>query len=285
MRTLATALAMVVAAALAGLAAPAPARAAGHGAARSAGGQCGFVCQVSGLPGAAGYVGQIIIPAVGFQGPGGARASAAGCARCVWEVVPWCYHRGGAALCLGAVSSCPAGLLRMALYVQQPAAQAFTVVAAYCTGQAGVQPLSALAAGVRGRMVALLPPLAPRAWPPGGSLVNLPVLFAAGQSPGFAPVAVVAGYPVRLSARQVFGWTFGDGASQVTQSPGGAWPDTSVVHTYAQAGRYGVVVRAAWAATFQVAGLGPFAVTGPPVTQRAVLAVGVRSAVAVLVAG
>jgi hypothetical protein len=174
----------------------------------------------------------------------------------------------------------------MALYLQASPAAPFELLASYCTGVQAVTPLASLVPGVRGRLVALLPAVRPRAWPPGGSVVNLPVVLAAGQAAGFAPVPfLTAGYPVRIQASQVFSWSFGDGAQLSTANPGGPWPDDAVVHPYTGAGRFAVGLTVVWSATFTVADLGPFPVTGPAVTQQAGLTVEVRPAAAVLVAG
>jgi hypothetical protein len=70
---------------------------------------------------------------------------------------------------------------------------------------------------------------------------------------------------VTLLGRQVelriwpasFGWRFGDGGSDQTTTPGAAYPDLEITHTYLKKGRVSPSVDTTYAAQFRVGG-GPW---------------------------
>lgn len=135
------------------------------------------------------------------------------------------------------------------------------------------------AARVRDRFVDLLPRPAPSYQPPNGALVNLPAVFASGQRDGvMRDDFTLFDLDVRVDAHPSWTWEFGDGTTLRTESAGGRYPDTSVSHTYREAGRLRVSVAASWTGTFTIDGLGPFAVEGGPVTQESGLWLDVREA-------
>jgi hypothetical protein len=130
-----------------------------------------------------------------------------------------------------------------------------------------------------------VPPLRPSFQPPGGTVVNLPTLFSAGQ-PRLLDTRRfdLVGFHVVLDARATWRWDFGDGERLATDQPGGPWPDRSVSHTYAQPGLHLVTVSSLWRGWFTVDGMGPFAVAGPAVAQDSpAMPVRVAQARAVLV--
>jgi hypothetical protein len=145
-----------------------------------------------------------------------------------------------------------------------------------------LQP-TALVPGVRDRFVRLVPPLRPTFQPRAFGIVNVPVVFAAGQASSLGrPVFALAGHRIALTATAGWSWQFGDGGSTRTQRPGGAWPDVDVAHVYCAPGRFPVTVTTTWQGQFWVDGVGPFGVAGAPVRQTARLVVPVRSALAEL---
>lgn len=149
------------------------------------------------------------------------------------------------------------------------------------------RPVSVADAGarVRDRFLDRLPAPDPSFQPPGGALTNLPTVFASGQREGEqSDDFTLVGLPVHVVASPSWTWRFGDGASLTTTKAGGAYPDTSVTHTYRAAGDVRVRVESAWTGTYTIDGLGPFEVTGGPVTQAATLDVAVREAGGQLVA-
>ncbi len=182
--------------------------------------------------------------------------------------------------------ACPAGSIRLAIFLRRPGEAAFQQVGSFC--QRPGQPLTPgqLIPDVRDRFIELLPPQSPSYQPATGTLVNLPTVFAAGQ-----PAAIgqkqfdLAGFTIVITASATWLWQFGDGTSGVFDSPGGPYPDMSVSHSYRAAGTPQVVLTTTWDGEFTVDGLGPFPVAGPPVTQSTPLQLTVREAHAQLVAG
>jgi len=175
--------------------------------------------------------------------------------------------------------TCPPPQVRMALLLQRPGESVPRRVGTFCD-DAGValQP-SGLLPGVRARFVALVPALRPDYQPRGLGIVNVPVLYAAGQSGSIGrPTFTLVGHQVVLAATETWRWEFGDGSSATTVRPGGPWPDVDVSHAYASSGRFLVRVTATWQGQFWVDGAGPFVVEGVPVTQSAALSVPVRPA-------
>jgi hypothetical protein len=249
---------------------------------------CGFYCGVGGNDEANAVEGAILIPAAGFVGDPALRGQAASCPGCSWQLAPWCKFTepGGTAACLGAVIACPAGSIRLAIFLRRPGEAAFQQVGSFC--QRPGQPLTPgqLIPDVRDRFIEFLPPQSPSYQPATGTLVNLPTVFAAGQ-----PAAIgqrqfdLAGFTIVITASATWLWQFGDGTSGVFDTPGGPYPDMSVSHSYRAAGTPQVVLTTTWDGEFTVDGLGPFPIAGPPVTQSTPLQLTVREVHAQLVAG
>jgi hypothetical protein len=149
----------------------------------------------------------------------------------------------------------------------RPPETTWSVVGSYCVSGS---PLTVDDVGRRLSDVVLerVPPLVPSSQPPGGTVVNLPALFAAGQPARLdTRTFTLVGFTVVLDARATWRWDFGDGTTVVTEEPGGAWPNRAVSHTYARPGPVMVRVTSQWQGWFTVDGLGPFPVGGPPVQQ------------------
>jgi hypothetical protein len=249
---------------------------------------CGLDCSIWGNDEANAVEGAILIPAAGFVGDPALRGQAAACPGCSWQLAPWCKFTepGGTAACLGAVIACPAGSIRLAIFLRRPGEATFQQVGSFC--QSPGQPLTPgqLVPDVRDRFLELLPPQAPSYQPASGTLVNLPTVFASGQPTSIGPKQFdLAGFTIVISATAAWLWRFGDGAEGVFDSPGGPYPDMSVSHSYRVAGPQQVIVTTTWDGEFTVDGLGPFPIAGPPVTQSAPLSVTVQEAHAQLVAG
>jgi hypothetical protein len=139
---------------------------------------------------------------------------------------------------------------------------------------------------VRDKFIDLLPKQHPSFQPAAGGLVNVPVVFAAGQAGDLDhPSFDLAGFRVTLDVKATWTWDFDDGAPQTFTKPGGAYPDTDVTHTYVTSQDRKVRVTTTWTGTFTVDDLGPFDITGAAVTQvSAPLALPIRQAPAELVA-
>lgn len=135
-------------------------------------------------------------------------------------------------------------------------------------------------AAVRHRVPRLQPQRQPAS---GAALLRIPVVFATGQ-PGGARTwhDTLLGVAVTTTVTPTWQWRFGDGATLSTQEPGGPWPDTSVSHTFDEAGSFRVAVMTTWDGTFTVEGIGTFPIGGD-VTQETSLPLRVVAARAVLV--
>jgi hypothetical protein len=141
-----------------------------------------------------------------------------------------------------------------------------------------------IAAAFRWRFVPIAPS-ATRFNPSDGTLVNIDTVFYA-DTPGVVRTAItLLGQRVVLTLHPVsWLWTFGDGATLTTTTPGAPYPDTSVTHRYRETGTYAASVTVTWGGTFTFGGQ---TVDIPGTTSRAgpTAAVTVREARAHLVGG
>ncbi len=232
-----------------------------------------------------GYVGSLLVPPGSRPEPAGLVGVAARCGGCEWTLEPACQSPRPTdwAICAGALYSCPAPALRLAVYLRRPGWPVARRVGSFCADPAVPLQPSALLPGVRDRFLRLVPALRPSFEPRGRGIVNLPVLFGAGQAGSLGrPSFGLAGHSIELEAAASWLWAFGDGATLATRSPGGGWPLTDVGHAFGRAGQFPVRVTTTWSGQFWVDGAGPFAVSGPAVTQTAVLDVPVAEARALL---
>jgi hypothetical protein len=80
-----------------------------------------------------------------------------------------------------------------------------------------------------------LPSLEVQVQPAGKTLVNFATNFYA-EPEAFERQVTLLGQGVDVRAEPTgFDWTFGDGATDQTESPGGAYPDLEITHRYADA--------------------------------------------------
>jgi hypothetical protein len=174
----------------------------------------------------------------------------------------------------------------MVLFLKRPTWPGFVKVGAFCEGPGDTLTPDALIPGVRDHFVQYLPALAATYQPPGRGIVNLPVIFAAGQPATLGQHAFTLGaHQVTLDATATWHWDYGDHATADLTTPGGPYPNQDVTHTYLHPQTATTTVTTTWAGQFWVDGAGPFEVTGPPITQTQTLHVPVKEAHAVLVAG
>lgn len=95
--------------------------------------------------------------------------------------------------------------------------------------------------------------------PNGRTLVNFETNFYTDNGPFEVPAFVLLGHRIELRVRPVeFVWDFGDGSSQVTTSPGAAYPRLDVTHSYRRVGRVRPSVTTVYAASYRVDGDGPW---------------------------
>ncbi|MBM7787191.1 hypothetical protein [Tenggerimyces flavus] len=94
----------------------------------------------------------------------------------------------------------------------------------------------------------------------GRTLINFPTIFYAGGATTYDQTHQVPGGSVRVEARATnFAWTWGDGASDSTSTPGVAYSrgtpkDSYVTHNYVDLGQYTVGVAVTWTADFWING-------------------------------
>ena len=208
--------------------------------------------------------------------------SGSDCPGCSWEVDPVC-ELTGPHNCQEAFG-CPPGQPFVLIRVTDPAAGVAGVVGSQCLPPG--EPISVEEIGqfVQDRVRQQTPQPDPNFQPRGQTLTMLPTIFWTEQPQTIDRSDVLAGLSVHFTAIASWYWNWGDGSRpRVTHSPGSPWPRPSLTHTFRRAGRYPVSTRTTWDATFWVNGVGPFAPSGPPVTQQASFVVPVREARAVLV--
>lgn len=231
--------------------------------------------------------GALLLP-TGAGGPD--RHAAAACGDCRWRFTTPCAAADvgrpfdGQVPCRSVSRGCVAGdrLLRPWLQIRGGPWRPLGVV---CIGPAGPVTVVSMAVRVREALRTRLPGLAPRHQPERGVVTQLPVLFDSGQAPGLVSwEPTLAGRRVSVRARAAWTWSFGDGASVRTTSPGGAYPRSAVEHTYRRAAGLTIGVQARWEAQFSVEGLGPFPVADP-ILQSAVLPIAVGEGRALLSGG
>jgi hypothetical protein len=221
---------------------------------------------------------------------GQALANTKDCKDCQWAVSPACLvlDPNTPGMCAGAMVGCDKpGDLRFRVYLRRGNGS-WLLQGTVCLGP-GERPTTVTDIGdaVRARVVNYLPDAHPSFQPRSGGIVNLPTLFAAGESPTLRTQPFdVLGFSVVVTAVAHWEWTFDPGVTEAFSQPGGGYPDQSVSHTYAGPGARQVSVTTYWRARFMVNGEGPFAVPGPELTKTAgPFTVPVRSAHSELIGG
>ena len=172
-----------------------------------------YGCGVTSGPGSESYRGALLLP------PGsdaGLAKTAAQCDGCEWHLQPDCRDTAGTGdvICPGAFGTCPPGRIRVELSLRRPGWPVFQIVGTFCRGPGQALTPEALVPGVRDQFVKYLPAMRPSFQPAGRGIVNIPVLFAAGQPETIGrPAFALGGFRVELEARASWRWDFGDGAS------------------------------------------------------------------------
>lgn len=102
-----------------------------------------------------------------------------------------------------------------------------------------------------------LPPAELTIQPPDGTtLVNLDTNFYTAAEP-FTTTVTLLDQTITLHIRPTaFTWTFGDGTTRTTTTPGAPYPDLQVTHAYTQPGTVTTQLTTTWSADYQI-GTGP----------------------------
>lgn len=82
--------------------------------------------------------------------------------------------------------------------------------------------------------------------PAANAIVNIPVIYWCDLPGVFSTKVAIIGEVVDVTMRPSFLWSFGDGSFHATTSPGAAYPNQVITHTYSKAGTYAVVMVATW---------------------------------------
>ena len=130
----------------------------------------------------------------------------------------------------------------------------------------------------------LFPKLRVKVQPVGRTLVNLETIVYTDQSRVSTQTVTLLGFSVVVEATPVsYTWSFGDGVSVTTSTPGRAYPAKDITHRYMKKGGVRLTLTTNYAARFNVAGTGWQYIDGTvPITGPAT-ALQVREAVPVLV--
>ncbi|MFI5712790.1 hypothetical protein [Kribbella sp. NPDC051620] len=130
----------------------------------------------------------------------------------------------------------------------------------------------------------LFPKLHVKVQPAGRTLVNLDTIVYTDESQVYRQTVTVLGFPVEVEAMPMsYTWSFGDGASVTTTTPGRPYPAKDITHKYMKKAGVNLSLTTNYAARFNVAGTGwqyvegTVPITGPPTALQ------VREAVPVLV--
>lgn len=116
--------------------------------------------------------------------------------------------------------------------------------------------------------------------PRSGAVTQLPLIVSASDDQDRAVALTVVGVPVEVHLTPSWSWTFGDGTSQQTSTPGRAYDGTDptqaregyyVQHTYRSKGQVRLVVDVHWTATVTRGDTGAtFPLTGQVLREQAV---------------
>ena len=89
--------------------------------------------------------------------------------------------------------------------------------------------------------------------PDGQTLINFETNFFTGNDRPTTQTVTLLGQRVEIEARPTeYTWEFGDGATVTTSSPGAAYPDLDVTHTYADPGRVAPSVATTYTGRYRI---------------------------------
>jgi hypothetical protein len=211
----------------------------------------------------------------------GTRHEVATCTNCRWRLSDPCSADGGP--CLAVTRGCSQMSYLLRLRVSSDGGASWSDRGLVCIPPAGPITVGDVSVGLRREFERVVPALAPRTQPSQGIVTQIPVNFISGHPSGLPPSShQILGRLVVLRPTVRWSWEFGDGATTQADNPGKDYPEGPLRHVYRRAGTHAVRVQALWSGTFDVDGLGPFAVSGV-IRQSASLVVSVGEGRAVLV--
>lgn len=229
------------------------------------------------------YVGTggLLLPTT-FTGGSTKAKTVASCLGCTWKYSVYCAN-GNVGLCAHAVVTCPAGQMRYRVWFGRTAATV-AVIGSVCWGIGRPPTRRTVESAVNSLAIRYVPALKPAIQPADGTVTSVPIIARSGQPAIFAPPSMrLAGRTVSINAKAQWRWVWGDGQSEWRGVPGAMYPSTQITHGYRSVGMYRIHVQTVWSATYSIAGIGTFPVTGEVVTQDAYLDLPVRSAQTALI--
>ena len=113
-----------------------------------------------------------------------------------------------------------------------------------------IKPKVVAAVSLSDRLTQLLPQRNIFYVPKAGAVVQVPMYFWTDATTSFATTSMILGISVGVTLTPTFVWDFGDGNTFTTTSPGAAYPDTTISHTYKMAGTYKVTLVISWGGTW-----------------------------------
>ena len=140
-----------------------------------------------------------------------------------------------------------------------------------------LKPKVTAAVSLSDRITKLLPTSQIVANPTKNGVVQIPTYFYTNAPSLFNTTSLVLGINVGINLTPTFLWDFGDGSTLQTSSPGRAYPDTSIGHTYRKAGNYTVSLTITWAGTWSAEG-NTYAIQGGNIVQKVSIAYPVGTA-------
>lgn len=185
--------------------------------------------------------------------------------------------------CSQPASMCPPGEMLENLYILRPPDQISTG-GTRCVGGDPPPTDQQVAQAASDAFSQLLTTAEPTHQPDPTAIVNIPTLFATNIPQRQIFTETLLDQTITLQVDATWVWDFGDGATLTTTNPGGRYPNTSLAHTYVQAGKYTVTVTTNWTGSYSINGGPPRPIPGGPIPRRSTpFLVDVHEAHAVLV--
>lgn len=208
---------------------------------------------------------------------GGGPGSSSDC--CAWKVSYVCEAGPDGTGC--AAQGCPTGQNLASLI---NLAHEYNVYPLKCIDPGEPKSEQEISAYTGNRIKEIAPKASPGFQPRETAVTQIPTIFWSGQDERIQRSDSFVGIPVDFDAVASWTWDWGDGTSELrTHESGQQWPDADVKHTYRKPGKFRVTLTTTWDASFSVSGVGPFPVTGDPVTQTTSFTITVKEARAVLI--
>lgn len=205
------------------------------------------------------FVGSATVPG----SPAGGHPGGSACADCVWMLADPCSSQFNALGCGTVTDGCPTGGEQRRQWLSVDGGLTWEDRGLRCVDSRRQQALDPGSPALHEAFARSLPAVHVGVQPVVGVLPQVPTLFDSGQPAAVAAsMHEVAGSRIELRPVARWHWDFGDGGALDTSSPGSAYPDLTVAHTYRLSGAYRVRVVTTWTATYLVDGSGPYAVDG-----------------------